>query len=60
VVESVREAALWEAAKRNAEEEWDELPIEERDFSSFQSEVQIQFQELDYKLRAKLLDVFGI
>jgi hypothetical protein len=30
VVESVREAALWEAAKRAAEEEWDELPAEDR------------------------------
>ena len=61
VVESVREAALWEAAKRAAEEEWDELPAEDRrDGRSFQREVQIQFQELDYKLRAKLLKVFGV
>lgn len=60
LVESVREAALWEAAKRAAEVEWDELPAEDRrDGRSFQREVQFQFQEFDYKLRAKLLKAFA-
>jgi hypothetical protein len=60
VVESVREAALWEAAKRAAEVEWDELPAEDRkDGRSFHREAQVQFQELDYLLRAKLLKAFA-
>jgi hypothetical protein len=60
VVESVREAALWEAAKRAAEVEWDELPREDRsDGKSFHQVVQVQFQEFDYLLRAKLLKVFA-
>jgi hypothetical protein len=60
VVESVREAALWEAAKRRAEVEWDELSEEDRrDGRSFHNEVKFQFQELDYLLRAKLLKAFA-
>lgn len=60
VVESVREAALWEAAKRAAEVEWDELPAEDRrDGRTFHREVQFQFQEFDYLLRAKLLKAFA-
>lgn len=60
VVESVREAALWEAAKRKAEIEWDELPLEDRrDGRSFQRETQFIFQEFDYKLRAKLHKAFA-
>jgi hypothetical protein len=60
VVESVREAALWEAAKRRAEEEWDELPTEDRrDGRNFHREVQVQFQEFDHQLRAKLLKAFA-
>jgi hypothetical protein len=60
VVESVREAALWEAAKGRAEEEWDELPAEDRrDGRNFHREVQVQFQEFDHLLRAKLLKAFG-
>jgi len=59
VVESVREAALWEAAKQKAEIEWDELPAEDRrDGRSFQRETQFIFQEFDYKLRAKLHKAF--
>jgi len=59
VVESVREAALWPAAARRAEVEWDELPRDERqDTQSFHGLVRIQFQELDYLLRSKLLKVF--
>jgi len=60
VVESVREAALWQAAKQKAEFEWDELPIADRqDGRSFQRETQFIFQEFDYKLRAKLHKAFA-
>jgi len=60
VVESVREAALWEAAQRRAEVEWDELsPEERRDGNAFHRLTKFQFQELDYALRAKLLKVFA-
>lgn len=60
VVESVREAALWEAAKQKAEVEWDELPAEDRrDGRTFQRETQFIFQEFDYKLRAKLHKAFA-
>jgi hypothetical protein len=59
VVESVREAALWPAAARRAEIEWDELPMDERqDTNGFYRLVQTEFQELDYLLRSKLLKVF--
>jgi hypothetical protein len=59
IVESVREAALWEAAQRHAEVEWDELPYEERQESNaFHRLTKFQFQALDYALRAKLLKVF--
>lgn len=59
VVESVREAALWPAAARRAEVEWDELPQDERqDTNGFYRLVQTSFQELDYMLRSKLLKVF--
>jgi len=59
VVESVREAALWPAAARRAEVEWDELPQDERqDTNGFYRLVQSSFQELDYLLRGKLLKVF--
>lgn len=59
VVESVREAALWPAAARRAEVEWDELPKDERqDTNGFYRLVQSAFQELDYLLRRKLLKVF--
>jgi hypothetical protein len=59
VVESVREAALWPAAARRAEVEWDELPQDERqDTNGFYRLVQTSFQELDYQLRSKLLKVF--
>lgn len=59
VVESVREAALWPAAARRAEVEWDELPQDERqDTNGFYRLVQSSFQELDYLLRSKLLKVF--
>jgi hypothetical protein len=59
VVESVREAALWEAAQGRAEVEWDELSLEERqETDAFHRLTKIQFQELDYALRAKLLKVF--
>jgi hypothetical protein len=59
VVESVREAALWPAAARRAEVEWDELPQDERqDTNGFYRLVQTSFQELDYLLRSKLLKVF--
>ncbi len=60
VVESVREAALWEAARRRAEVEWDEMSPEDRsDRDSFHKLVQFEFQELDYLLRAKLLRAFA-
>jgi hypothetical protein len=60
VVESVREAALWEAARKRAEFEWDDLPAEDRsDGRNFQRETQFVFQEFDYKLRAKLHKAFG-
>lgn len=60
VVESVREAALWEAAVRRAEVEWDDLPYEERQESNaFHNLARTQFQELDYLLRAKLLHAFA-
>lgn len=59
VVESVREAALWPAAARRAEVEWDDLPQDERqDTNGFYRLVQSSFQELDYLLRGKLLSVF--
>jgi len=59
VVESVREAALWPAAARRAEVDWDELPFDERqDSNGFYRLVQTEFQELDYLLRSKLLKVF--
>lgn len=60
VVESVREAALWEAAKRRAEVEWDELPAEDRrDGSTFHDLVRSEFQGVDYLLRAKLHKAFA-
>lgn len=60
VVESVREAALWPAAIRRAEVEWDELPSEERkDANAFFQLAQTEFQELDYLLRSKLHKVFA-
>jgi hypothetical protein len=60
VVESIREAALWEAARKRAEIEWDEMPAEDRrDGRSFQRETQFVFQEFDYQLRAKLHKAFG-
>lgn len=59
IVESVREAALWPAAERQAEVDWDDLPAEERgDVGAFLRLVQACFQEFDYRLRAKLLEVF--
>jgi hypothetical protein len=59
VVESVREAALWPAAARRAEVEWDELPPDQRqDSNGFYNLVQTAYQELDYMLRSKLLSVF--
>lgn len=59
MVESVREAALWPAAQRRAEVEWDEAPYEERqDGNAFFRYVQSEFQELDYMLRSKLLKAF--
>jgi hypothetical protein len=61
MVESVREAALWPAAQRRAEVEWDELPYEERqDGNAFFRYVQSEFQELDYSLRSKLLKAFVV
>jgi hypothetical protein len=60
VVESVREEALWKAAERQAEVEWDELSHEERSEDSARLNlVRFIFQELDYGLRAKLLQAFG-
>jgi len=59
MVESVREAALWPAAQRRAEVEWDEAPYEERQHgNAFFRYVQSEFQELDYMLRSKLLKAF--
>lgn len=59
VVESVREAALWPAAERHAEEEWDELSFEERQGDTARLQlVRTAYQELDYRLRAKLLRAF--
>jgi hypothetical protein len=58
VVESVREAALWEAAKRRAEVEWDEMPSADRDAEGFHDRVKYEFFELDYLLRAKLIGAF--
>lgn len=60
IVESVREAALWEAAKLQVDVEWDELSYEERQGETARMElVRYKYQELDYRLRAKLLHVFG-
>ncbi len=60
VVESVREAALWPAAQQHAEEALDELSAEERrDPKVIFNSVQFAFQELDYKLRARLHKVFA-
>jgi hypothetical protein len=60
VVESVREAALWEAAKRKAEVEWDQMSPDERsDGDAFHGQVRYQFQELDYLLRVKLHKAFA-
>jgi hypothetical protein len=60
VVESVREAALWEAAKLQADVEWDEMSYEERQGEAARTNlVRTMYQELDYRLRAKLLQVFG-
>jgi hypothetical protein len=60
VVESVREEALWKAAERQAEVEWDELSYEERSEESARLNlVRSMFQDLDYRLRAKLLQAFG-
>lgn len=60
VVESVREEALWKAAERQAEVEWDELSYEERSEDSARLNlVRSIFQNLDYRLRAKLLQAFG-
>jgi hypothetical protein len=55
MVESVREAALWEAAKRRADVEWDELSSDDRgEDNAFHNLVRYEFQALDYLLRAKL------
>lgn len=60
MVESVREAALMEAAKRRAEVEWDEMSHEERgNRDSFLKAVLFEYQALDYQLRGKLLQVFA-
>jgi hypothetical protein len=60
VVESVREAALWEAAKLQASVDWDEMSHEERQGETARLDlVRTTYQELDYRLRAKLLHVFG-
>ena len=60
VVESVREEALWKAAERQAEVEWDELSYEERSEDSARLNlVRSIFQDLDYRLRGKLLQAFG-
>jgi hypothetical protein len=60
VVESVREEALWKAAQLQADMEWDELSYEERSGDSARTDlVRYTYQELDYRLRAKLLQVFG-
>ena len=60
VVESVREAALWEAARRKALVELDEMSADERnDPEAFYEEARFAYQELDYLLRAKLISVFG-
>ncbi len=60
VVESVREEALWKAAQRQADVEWDELSYEERSGDSARIDlVRYIYQDLDYRLRAKLLQVFG-
>lgn len=59
VVESVREAALREAAQRRAEVEWDDLSHTERqEKGRFLELVQTAYYELDYQLRAVLLKVF--
>jgi hypothetical protein len=40
--------------------EWDEYsPDERRDGNAFHNLTKVQFQELDYALRAKLLKVFA-
>lgn len=60
VVESVREEALWKAAEQHAQVEWDNLSYEERDDDSARVNlVRYIFQDLDYRLRAKLLQAFG-
>lgn len=60
VVESVREEALWKAAQRQADVEWDELSYEERSGDSARIDlVRYIYQDLDHRLRAKLLQVFG-
>ena len=59
VVESVREAALREAAQRRAEVEWDDLSYAERqERGRFFELVQTAYYELDYQLRAALLNAF--
>jgi hypothetical protein len=60
VVESVREAALWEAAKQKAEVDLDEMSAEDRkEGDAFHNLVRFHFQELDYRLRAKLHKAFA-
>jgi len=60
VVESVREEALWKAAEQHAQVEWDNLSYEERDDDMARVNlVRYIFQDLDYRLRAKLLQAFG-
>jgi hypothetical protein len=55
VIESVREAALWEKARQNAQVEWDDFPREDRqEDDAFHNLVCSEFQVLDYLLRAKL------
>jgi hypothetical protein len=59
IVESVKEAALMEAAQRNAEVAMDELTEAERkDPKRFHSEVLYEYAALAYRLRAALIDAY--
>ena len=59
MVESVREAALREAAKRRAEEALDDYPPDERrDRNVYWDQVLTEYYALDYQLRAALLKAF--
>ena len=59
VVESVREAALREAARRRAEVDWDELTYQEKqERGRFLELVLSAYYEFDYLLRAPLLRAF--